>query len=94
MAIKARPCLVNSAKISHLGINPESGGRPPRDNRIRGVMALRAGDLAHEIARALMFVELFILNTINVEKDMMKYRMRVIREIDGENGRTRDIHPR
>lgn len=58
--------------MSHLGIKPESGGRPPKDRRIRGVMAVRAGVLAQEVARELMFVDLLILNTMNVEKVMAK----------------------
>lgn len=72
VAVRASPCLVSSWRISHLGINPESGGSPPRERRIRGVMAVRAGVLAQEVAKELTFVDLFILNTMNVEKVMAK----------------------
>lgn len=49
-------------------MKPDSGGRPPRERRIKGVMAVRAGVLAQEVDKELMFVDLLILNTINVEK--------------------------
>lgn len=57
--------------MSHFGIKPDSGGRPPRERRIRGVIAVRAGVLAQEVDRELMFVDLLILKTINVEKVMV-----------------------
>lgn len=61
---------------------------------MRGVIAVRAGALAQEVARELTFVDLLILNTINVEKVMAKYKMRVSRVREGENCRTRAIQPR
>lgn len=68
-----------------MGIKPESGGRPPRERRIKGVIAVRAGAFAHEVAKELIFVDLFILNTMNVEKVMAKYRMSVRKVREGEN---------
>lgn len=85
MAVRARPCLVSSWRINHFGMKPESGGRPPRERRMRGVMAVRAGVLAHEVARVLMFVDLLILNTIKVEKVMTKYMISVSKVREGEN---------
>jgi len=55
-----------------LGINPVSGGRPPRDRRTKGVMAVRAGVFVHAVASILTLVDLFSLNTRNVEKVIMK----------------------
>lgn len=49
-----------------------SGGRPPNDSRSRGVSAVNAGVLAHEVAKALIFVALFSLNTRKVEKVIMR----------------------
>lgn len=53
-------------------MKPVSGGRPPRDSRIKGVMVVRAGAFAQEVARALMLVELFSLNTRKVEDVMAR----------------------
>jgi len=53
--------------MSHLGAKPVRGGRPPRDRRIRGARLVRAGTLVHEVARALMLVELEALNVRKVE---------------------------
>lgn len=87
-------CLVSSWRISHLGANPVSGGSPPNDRSIRGVRAVRTGVFAHEVARVLIFVELFSLKTRNVENVMTKYVRRVSRARDGINWVTSTIHPR
>lgn len=52
-------------------MNPESGGRPPRDIRIRGVKAISVGILVEEMARVLILVELLSLNTRKIEKVIM-----------------------
>lgn len=44
------------------------GGRPPRDRKIRGASPVRAGDFVQEAARALMLVELVMLNVRNAEE--------------------------
>lgn len=72
MAVRGSSCLVSSCRISHFGAKPVRGGRPPSESRARGTMAVRAGAFAHEVARELIFVELFSLKTINVEKVIMK----------------------
>ncbi len=94
MAVKARSCLASSWRISHFGIKPESGGRPPRERRRRGVRAVSAGVLAQVVARVLILVALFRWNTRNVEKVMIIYMKRVRRVRAGENCRTRIIQPR
>jgi len=52
--------------MSHLGMNPVRGGRPPRERRERGTRAVRVGALDHEVASALMVVTLLILKVRNV----------------------------
>lgn len=80
--------------MSHLGINPVSGGRPPNERRTRGISAVRAGVFVEEEAIALIVAELVNLNARNVEDVIMKYvsRARSVRE--GINCRIRAIHPR
>lgn len=80
--------------MSHLGMNPVSGGSPPRERSRRGVSAVRAGAFAQEVASVLMLVELFSLNTRKVENVIRRYVMRVRRVREGENCKTRIIHPR
>ena len=94
MAAGARSCLVNSWRISHFGINPVRGGRPPNDRRIRGTRDVRAGAFAQEVASMLMFVALFNLNTRNVDDVMIRYVRRVSMVSEGENCRMRIIQPR
>lgn len=72
MARTGRSCFVSSCRISHFGINPVSGGRPPRERRISGARDVITGVLVHEVAREFTFVALLILNTRNVEKVMTK----------------------
>lgn len=62
---------MSSCKISHLGINPERGGRPPRDSNTRVVNVARVGDLVHEVARVLMVRELLVFSVRNAEDVMM-----------------------
>lgn len=61
MAITGRSCLVISWRISHLGMNPVRGGSPPKERRVRGAIAVRAGALVHEMASWLIVVALFAL---------------------------------
>jgi len=90
----ARSCLDSSCRMSHLGIKPVSGGRPPNERRTRGARAVRAGAFVQEVASALIFVALLNLNTRKVEKVMTRYVRRVSRVSEGEYCRTRIIHPR
>lgn len=68
----ASPCLVSSWRISHFGIKPVRGGRPPSERRMRGARAVRVGAFVQDIARVLMFVALLSLNTRNVENVITK----------------------
>lgn len=62
---------MSSCKISHLGIKPERGGRPPRDSNTRAVSAARVGDLVHEVASVLMVRELLVFSVRNAEDVMI-----------------------
>lgn len=75
-------------------MKPVSGGRPPRESKIRGVRAVSAGAFAQDVARELMLVEEFSLNTRNVENVIRRYVESVRRVREGENCRTRAIQPR
>jgi len=75
-------------------MNPVRGGSPPRDKRISGVKAVRAGAFVQEVARALIFVALFNLKTRNVENVIIKYIISVNNVREGENCSTNIIHPR
>lgn len=94
MAVGARPCLVSSWRISHFGIKPVSGGRPPSERRMSGARDVSMGAFAHEVARALMVVDLFSLNTRNVENVIIKYVRRANSVREGENCKIRIIQPR
>lgn len=72
MAVGARSCLVSSCKISHFGMKPVNGGRPPRDRRTKGAREVRAGVFAQEAAKELTVNELFSLKVRNAENVMMK----------------------
>lgn len=85
MAVRGRFCLVNSWRISHFGVKPVSGGRPPRDKRIKGVRDVIVGIFAQEEARVLILVDLFSLKTRKAENVIIKYVIRAKRVREGEN---------
>ena len=58
--------------MSHFGIKPVNGGRPPNESKIRGVKDVTIGVLVQEIARELTLVALLILKTRKVEKVITK----------------------
>lgn len=66
----ARSCLVSSCRISHFGMKPVRGGRPPNDRRMRGMRAVRVGVLAQDVARELIVVVLLSMNTRKEEEVM------------------------
>lgn len=75
-------------------MNPVRGGRPPSDSRTRGVREVSTGVLAHEMARVLMFVEVFSLKIKNVVVVKIRYVANVSSVRDGENWMINSIHPR
>lgn len=58
-------CLVISLMISHLGINPERGGRPAKERRVGGRIVPRVGAFAQEVARLFRLVQLKIFSDEN-----------------------------
>lgn len=55
-----------------MGVNPVSGGRPARDRRMKGVSAIRMGEVVHESARALI---LWASKALNMRKAEEVIRM-------------------
>lgn len=53
-------------------MKPVRGGRPPRESKMRGMRAVRAGAFAQDVARVLIVVDSLSLNTRNVENVIMK----------------------
>lgn len=68
MAVRGRPCLVSSWRISHFGANPVRGGRPPSERRIKVARYARTGVCAHVSARLLILVEAVILSVRKTEE--------------------------
>ena len=58
---------MSSWRISILGANPVSGGRPPRDIMIRGVRAVRVGIFIRAFERVWMLVALVVLKVRKAE---------------------------
>lgn len=94
MADSGSPCFASSCKMSHFGIKPERGGRPPSDNSTRAVSAARVGDLVHEIARVLMVMELLVFSVRNAEDVMIIYRERLRSVSEGANCKISTIQPK
>lgn len=85
---------MSSCRISHFGINPVKGGRPPRDRSTRGISEVSVGAFAQEVASVLIVVTRLSLKIRNVESVIIKY-VRSVRSVsDGENWRMRIIQPR
>ena len=71
MAISGRSCLVNSCKIIHFGMNPVSGGSPPRDSIVTIVSAVSTGAFVQLVASVLSFVAVTIFRAMKAEDVMM-----------------------
>lgn len=52
--------------IAHFGRNPVSGGRPPRDSRIREVIVRIVGVLFHRSEMELIVVEELRVSAMNI----------------------------
>lgn len=66
VAINGSSCVVNSCKISHLGMKPVRGGRPPKDSNARVAIIIMVGVLDQLVASVLIFVVCINLNVRNV----------------------------
>ena len=53
-------------------MKPVSGGRPPRENIIRGMRAVIIGVFAHEAARRLIDVILLIISARNADRVIIR----------------------
>lgn len=53
-------------KISHFGINPESGGSPPSDRMEADRMIMVYGELVHMVPMSLIVIEVVVLINVNV----------------------------
>lgn len=56
VAVRGRSCFVNSCRISHFGMKPVSGGRPPSESKRRAVVDTIVGAFGQVRARVLIFV--------------------------------------
>lgn len=56
MAIVMLLWATSSCRISHLGMNPVNGGRPPSDSRVSMMIRVIGVDLFHRLANDLIFV--------------------------------------
>lgn len=77
--------MLISVITNHLGIKPVRGGRPPRERRTGVRMAVRVGDLIHEVARLFRLVQFKVLRVKNVIEVIAMYRRRVRRAMGGAN---------
>lgn len=75
-------------------MKPVSGGSPPSERRIRGVMDETTGAFAHEEASMLMLVALFSLKVRKIENVIVIYVMRAMSVRDGENWIIKIIQPK
>lgn len=65
VAMRGRSCFVSSCKISHFGMKPVSGGRPPSESRTKAVVAVRIGLFDQVVASVLILVVKDILRVRN-----------------------------
>ena len=94
MAVRGRLCFVSSWRISHFGINPVRGGRPPSERRDRVASAARLGALVHAVASVLILVDEEALR-VRKAADVITMYVASVRSVSwGANCRTIIIHPR
>lgn len=93
VAVRGSSCFASSCKINHLGINPVSGGSPPRERRAKAVVAIRVGVFAHAKESVLILVADDILNERNAVVVIKIYVPSARRVSWGANCRTIIIQP-
>ncbi|ONI39221.1 hypothetical protein AN396_08935 [Candidatus Epulonipiscium fishelsonii] len=94
VAMRAQLFSTMTWRIIHFGKKPVSGGRPPREKRMRGVKAVSTGFLVADIASVVRSVEWVWSNTRNAAAAITMYVSRVRRAKDFENCMARATHPR
>lgn len=80
--------------MSHLGAKPVKGGRPPKERRIRGISAVRAGLFVQVVASELMLRAFFVLKDRKRVVVIRRYVSKVISVSDGLNCEIKIIQPR
>lgn len=93
VAIIGRSCFVSSCRISHFGINPVNGGRPPSESRTRAVVDVRIGLFDQVVASVLILVVSDIFRVRNAAEVMIIYVPSAIRVSCGAYWITIIIHP-
>lgn len=63
--------LISSCKISHLGMKPVRGGRPPKDRRVSRMMMVVVADLFHRPPKDLILVTFDRLSVRNMVRVAM-----------------------
>lgn len=93
-AVRGRFCLVSSWRMSHLGIKPVSGGRPPRESSVIIAIVVIMGVFDQVRVSVLSFVEVTFLNVRKVAVVIAMYRIRFRMARFGEYCMTIIIQPR
>lgn len=93
-AVRGRSCLVSSWRMSHLGMNPVNGGRPPRESSVIIAIVVIMGVFDQVRVSVLSFVEATFLNVRKVAVVMVIYRIRFRIARFGEYCMTIIIQPR
>lgn len=65
--------MASSCRISHFGMNPDSGGRPPRERRARAAVVAIMGVFDQLVDSVLIFVVCISLNVMNIADVMIMY---------------------
>lgn len=94
VAMRAQLFSTMTWRIIHFGKKPVSGGKPPKEKRMRGVKAVNTGFLVADMASVVRSVECMWSNTRNAAAAITMYVRRVNRARDLENCIARAIHPR
>lgn len=93
VAMIGRSCFVSSCRISHFGMNPVSGGRPPSDSSARAVADVRIGFFDQVVASVLILVVNDVLRVRNAADVIMIYVPSAINVSCGAYWMTMIIHP-
>lgn len=88
-----RFCFASSCRISHFGINPVSGGKPPSDSSTRAVVVVRTGLFDQTIERVLIFVTDDVFRVRNAADVIKMYVPRARRVSCGAYWRMMIIQP-
>lgn len=73
VATMGRSCFVSSCKISHFGMNPVSGGKPPNESRTRAAVDARTGFFGQAVARVLILVVANVFRVRNAAEVIIMY---------------------